>query len=95
MNTEPILTYFVPAVTAVFLAAFTLYMVRVVKGPTIPDVVLAIDCLSYDLTVFVALMSIYYGTPFLAIGALLLSLWAFIFDVFVSKYLMKKDVGSG
>ncbi len=93
MNTAPVLNVFIPAVTAVFLATFTLYIIRVVKGPSVPDIVLAIDCLSYDLAVFIALLSIYYGTPFLVIGALLLSLWAFIFDVFVSKYLIKRDLG--
>ena len=92
MDTSAVMAWFVPAVTAAFLTAFTLYVVRVVRGPSVPDVVLAIDCLSYDLAVFVALMTIYYGTPFLVIGALLLSLWAFIFDVFVAKYLLKKDL---
>ena len=95
MNTAPVLSLFVPAVTAVFLTAFTLYIVRVVRGPTVPDIVLAIDCLSYDLAVFIALLSIYYGTPFLVIGALLLSLWAYIFDVFVSKYLLRRELGGG
>lgn len=95
MNTSHVLSWFVPIITSVFLVAFTLYIVRVVRGPTLPDIVLAIDCLSYDLAVFVALMSLYYGTPFLVIGALLLSLWAFIFDVFVSKYLIKKGLGGG
>ncbi len=95
MNTSYMLSWFVPIITSVFLVAFTLYIVRVVRGPTLPDIVLAIDCLSYDLAVFVALMSLYYGTPFLVIGALLLSLWAFIFDVFISKYLVRKDLGGG
>ncbi len=93
MDTGPVLSWFVPAVTALFLTAFTLYIVRVVRGPTVPDIVLAIDCLSYDLAVFIALLSLYYGTPFLIIGALLLSLWAYVFDVFVSKYLLKKGLG--
>jgi len=95
MDTGPVLAWFVPAVTTLFITAFTLYIVRVVKGPTVPDIVLAIDCLSYDLAVFIALLSLYYGTPFLIIGALLLSLWAYVFDVFVSKYLLKKELGGG
>lgn len=95
MDTEPMLAWFVPAVTVLFVTAFTLYVVRVVRGPTVPDIVLAIDCLSYDLAVFVALLSLYYGTPFLILGALLLSLWAYVFDVFVSKYLLKKELGGG
>lgn len=93
MDTSSILSIYVPLVTAVFIAAFTLYIVRIIKGPTIPDMVLAIDCLGFDLAVFIGLLSLYYQTPFLIIGALMLALWAFIFDLFVSKYFVKKELG--
>lgn len=93
MDTSSILSIYVPVITAVFIAAFTLYIVRIIKGPTIPDMVLAIDCLGFDLAVFIGLLSLYYQTPFLIIGALMLALWAFIFDLFVSKYFVKKELG--
>ena len=93
MNTEWILNIYVPIITIVFLSAFTLYIIRVLKGPTIPDMVLSIDCLGYDLAVFIGLLSLYYNTSFLIIGSLMIALWAFIFDVYISKYFIKGDMG--
>ena len=90
VSVTPFLSIFVPSVTAVFLAAFTLYLVRLVKGPSVPDIVLAIDCLSFDLAVFMALLSIFYGTPYLVFGSILLALWAFLLDIFVAKYLLRR-----
>ena len=93
IDTTPILSIAIPILCTIFVTAFTLYIVRVVRGPTIPDMVLAIDCLSFDLAVFIALLSIYYATPFLIMGALLLALWAFLFDIFIAKYLVRKKLG--
>ena len=93
MNTSGFLDVFVPVVACLFIAAFTMYIVRALRGPSIPDIVLAIDCLSYDLAVFIALISIYYGTALLVIGSFLLALWAYVFDVYVSKYLLRRELG--
>lgn len=93
MDTSSILFIYIPIITSVFIVAFTLYIVRIAKGPSIPDMVLAIDCLAFDLTVFIGLLSLYYQTPFLIIGALILSLWAFIFDLYIAKYFIKKELG--
>jgi len=93
MDTSLILSIYVPIITGVFITAFTLYIVRIVRGPTIPDMVLAVDCLSFDLAVFIGLLSLYYQTPFLMIGALMLALWAFIFDLYIAKYFVKKELG--
>jgi len=93
MDTSPILSLFVPAISAVFLTAFTLYIVRVVRGPSIPDMVLAVNCLSFDLAVFIALLALYYSTPFLVLGSIFLALWAFILDIFVAKYFVRREVG--
>lgn len=93
MDTSCFLDVYVPAVAALFIAAFTMYIVRALRGPSIPDIVLAIDCLSYDLAVFIALISIYYGTALLIIGSFLLTLWAYVFDIYVSKYLLRGELG--
>ncbi len=85
-----VLDLFVIVVGTVFLLAFTLYLVRVFRGPTVVDSVLAIDCLTFDLAVFLALLSLLYRTPFLAFGALLLVLWAFVFDLFIARYLLRR-----
>ncbi|MEM1720453.1 MAG: monovalent cation/H+ antiporter complex subunit F [Desulfurococcaceae archaeon] len=77
-----------------YLVAVVLYTIRLVKGPTIPDMVLAVDCLSYDLAVFLMALSLYYGTPFLVTPPLMLALWVYLLDVYVSKYLISKEVGA-
>ena len=93
VDTSGVLALYVPLVTIVFVTSFTLYIIRMLKGPTVPDMVLAVDCLSFDLAVFIGLLSLLYKTPFLALGALLLALWAFLFDLFIAKYLVKKELG--
>ncbi len=92
VHVTPFLSVFVPSVTVVFLTAFTLYIIRLIKGPSVPDIVLAIDCLSFDLAVFMALLSIFYGTPYLVFGSILLALWAFLLDIFVAKYLLRRGL---
>ena len=93
MDTSPILSIFLPPIFTVFLAAFTLYIVRIVKGPTVFDMALAVDCLAFDLAVFIALLSLYYDTPFLIAGAIALALWAYILDIYISKYFLTKELG--
>ncbi|HDD26882.1 MAG TPA: pH regulation protein F [Acidilobales archaeon] len=90
MIPQSLVDIYLMIISSVFLLAFTLYTIRVFKGPTIPDMVIAIDCLSFDLAVFLGLLSVLYRTPFLITGALLLALWAFLFDLFIAKYILKK-----
>ncbi|MEM4481628.1 MAG: monovalent cation/H+ antiporter complex subunit F [Desulfurococcaceae archaeon] len=76
-----------------YLAAIILYAVRLLRGPTIPDMVLAVDCVSYDLAVFLAALSLYYRTGFLIAPPIMLALWVYLLDVYISKYLITKEVG--
>ncbi|MEM1642064.1 MAG: monovalent cation/H+ antiporter complex subunit F [Desulfurococcaceae archaeon] len=76
-----------------YIMAVVLYTIRLIRGPTIPDMVLAVDCLAYDLAVFLAALSLYYRTPFMVAPPIMLALWAYILDIFVSKYLVAKEVG--
>jgi multicomponent Na+:H+ antiporter subunit F len=76
-----------------YLTAVILYSIRAVKGPTIPDMVLAVDCLSYDLAVFLAGIALYYKTPFMMAPPIMLALWVYLLDIYVSKYLITREVG--
>ncbi|MEM0326670.1 MAG: monovalent cation/H+ antiporter complex subunit F [Desulfurococcaceae archaeon] len=76
-----------------YIMAVVLYTIRLIRGPTIPDMVLAVDCLAYDLAVFLAALSLYYRTPFMVAPPIMLALWAYILDIYVSKYLVAKEVG--
>lgn len=77
----------------IYLTAFTLYAVRAVKGPTIPDTVLAIDSMSYDLAAFIAVLSILFKSPILIAVAIVLALWIFALDIYVAKYLESREMG--
>ncbi len=85
-----IVTLLVP----IYIVATLLYVVRVAKGPTVPDMVLAVDVMAYDLAVFIIILAIIFRSVYLAVGALPLVLWAYILDMFVAKYLEKeKELG--
>ncbi len=77
----------------IYMVSFIIYVVRAIKGPTIADAVLAIDCLSYDLAVFLALLSIYFRSAFLISSAIILSLWAYLLDIYIAKHMVSKEVG--
>jgi len=77
-----------------YLSAFIIYVVRAIKGPTIADAVLAIDCLSYDLAVFLAILAIYFKSAFLVSSAIILALWAYLLDLYIAKHLVSKEVGA-
>ncbi len=93
MNLESLATTYILIIIPVFLAAFIIYVIRAVKGPSIPDSVLAIDALSYDVAAFMIILAIYFKSPFLIPGAIILAIWAYALDIFVAKYYEKKELG--
>ncbi|MET1160187.1 MAG: monovalent cation/H+ antiporter complex subunit F [Thermoprotei archaeon] len=78
----------------IYLSAFVIYTIRAVRGPTIADSVLAIDCLAYDLAVFLAVLAVYFKSAFLVSSAIVLALWAYLLDIYIAKYLVKREVGT-
>jgi multicomponent Na+:H+ antiporter subunit F len=79
--------------TPLYLTAVVLYSIRAVRGPTIPDIILAVDCLSYDLAVFLAAIALYYETPLMTAPPIMLALWVYLLDIYASKYLITREVG--
>ncbi|MEM4470470.1 MAG: monovalent cation/H+ antiporter complex subunit F, partial [Desulfurococcaceae archaeon] len=63
------------------------------KGPTIPDMVIAVDALSYDMAVLLAVLSVLFKSPILISCAIVLMLWAYALDVYMAKYLEAKEFG--
>jgi len=84
---------FIMIVSPIYLVSFVLYLVRVFKGPTISDTVLAIDCVSFETIVFMAMFAIFFKSLLLIPVVILLSVWTYALDVFVAKYLEKKEMG--
>jgi len=81
------------AILPIFIAAYILYLVRAVKGPTIADTVLAIDAFFFDVTVFVAILGLIFKQPIMMVVAILFALWAYALDVYVAKYLERGEMG--
>ncbi len=91
MVSVDMLNQLLPWFMSLFSLAMVIYTYRVLRGPTAPDMVLALDALTVDLVVLFILVALYYGTPYLAIGAIPLSAWVFILDIYVAKYLLHKS----
>ncbi|MEM0065940.1 MAG: monovalent cation/H+ antiporter complex subunit F, partial [Sulfolobales archaeon] len=77
----------------VYIASMVMFFVRILRGPTIFDRVIAVDALSCDLAVFMALIALYTGNPHIAFPMIFIALWAYVLDLYVSKYLEFKDIG--
>lgn len=84
---------FIIFILPIYVAALGLYAVRAFKGPTIPDQVLAIDAMSYDLAAFLIVLSIFFKEPILIGTAIVLALWTYALDIYVSKYLQGREMG--
>ncbi len=90
---EEILINIILYTLPIYLLAFLLYTVRAIKGPTIPDMVLAVDALSYDLAAFLAIFAVIFKIPILIPVAIVLALWIYALDIYVAKYLESKEMG--
>jgi len=76
----------------IYTLAFVLYGIRAIRGPTTADIILAVDCLSFDMAAFMVILGIYFKSIMLASGAIILSLWAFMLDIYYTKYVLYGEV---
>lgn len=88
-----IISLILTVLLALYFTSFILYIVRLLKGPTLPDRVLALDSLGYDLATFMLVLSIYLNSPMMAVCALSLALWIYAVDIYIAKYLEAKEIG--
>jgi multicomponent Na+:H+ antiporter subunit F len=93
MGIEEQVMLFITAIIPIFIVSIILYLIRILKGPTIPDMVIAVDAISYDIAVFLAVLAIYFKSPILISCVIVLMLWAYALDIYVAKYLESKEMG--
>ncbi|HHC18878.1 MAG TPA: pH regulation protein F [Euryarchaeota archaeon] len=94
MSLENVFIWLIFISVPIYLLAFILYSIRLIEGPTVFDSVLAVDCLSFDLAAFIAILAVYFKSAFLASSAIILALWAFLLDLYLAKYFLRKEVGT-
>lgn len=89
----PIASSLLEVMMVVYIASAILFVLRTIKGPTVFDRVIAVDSLSYDLAVFMALIALYTGRYVLAVCMIPIALWAYVLDIYVSQYVERKVRG--
>ncbi|MBQ0138502.1 MAG: Na(+)/H(+) antiporter subunit F1 [Kurthia sp.] len=72
--------------------ALIAFIYRLIKGPTSPDRVIALDAIGVAIIALVGLLSIYVKTTFFVDIALLLAILSFIGTIAFSKFIEKGDI---
>jgi len=93
MDLESVVTSVLTVLIPIYVTSFLIYVARVVKGPTLPDRVLAVDSLGYDLAAFMVLLSVLLKSPLMVVCGLALALWIYALDIYVAKFLEAKEMG--
>lgn len=72
--------------------ALILSFYRLVKGPSTPDRILALDTLYINTIALLILFGLYLGSALYFEAALLIALMGFVGTVALSKYLLRGDI---
>jgi len=72
--------------------AFLLSFVRLVKGPGVPDRILALDTLYINAIALLILAGLHFGSSLYFEAALLIAVMGFVGTVAFSKYLLRGDI---
>ncbi|MDX1348048.1 MAG: K+/H+ antiporter subunit F [Thiomicrorhabdus chilensis] len=72
--------------------AMLLSLYRLMKGPDIPDRILALDTLYINSIALLILFGLYQGSPLYFEAALLIAVMGFVGTVALSKYLLRGDI---
>lgn len=73
-------------------AAFGLSFFRLLRGPSLPDRILALDTLYINAIALLILLGIHLRSPMYFQAALLIALMGFVGTVALAKYLLRGDI---
>jgi multicomponent K+:H+ antiporter subunit F len=86
------LAYVIPVCLAIMGLALMLTLARLIKGPDMPDRILALDTLYINAIALLVLFGIWLGSDLYFEAALLIAVMGFIGTVAVAKYLLRGDI---
>ncbi|MNY06263.1 Na(+)/H(+) antiporter subunit F [compost metagenome] len=86
------LDYVIPLCLALMSLSMLLTVVRLIKGPDLPDRVLALDTLYINALALIVLFGIWLGSGLFFEAALLIAVMGFVSTVAVAKYLLRGDI---
>jgi multicomponent K+:H+ antiporter subunit F len=82
----------IPIALVLVAAAIAMSFWRLLRGPSVPDRVLALDTLYVNTIALLVLFGIHLGSALFFEAALLIALMGFIGTVALSKYLLRGDI---
>ncbi|MBK9020993.1 MAG: K+/H+ antiporter subunit F [Sulfuritalea sp.] len=77
---------------ALVAAAFAMSLFRLLKGPSAPDRILALDTLYINAIALLVLLGILLASPLYFEAALLIALMGFVGTVALAKFLLRGDI---
>ncbi|HEY6612077.1 MAG TPA: K+/H+ antiporter subunit F [Pseudomonas sp.] len=86
------LDYVIPLCLALMSLSVLLTVARLIKGPDLPDRVLALDTLYINALALIVLFGIWLGSGLFFEAALLIAVMGFVSTVAVAKYLLRGDI---
>ena len=89
---NPILAWALPLALALLALAMLLTLVRLLKGPTAQDRVLALDCLALNGMLLMLVLGIHQGSSNYFEAALLIALLGFVSSMAMAKFLLRGEV---
>ena len=87
-----LLSHVLPWAIGGFALALLLNAWRLLRGPALPDRILALDTLYINTLALLILLGIYMGVDLYFEAALLIAMLGFIGTVVLSKYLLRGDI---
>ena len=90
--TYPILSWALPIALSMLVLAMVLALVRLLKGPSAQDRVLALDCMYLNGMLLALVMGIHYGSSTYFEGALLIALFSLVGTTAMAKFLLRGEV---
>ncbi len=82
----------IPVVFAIMALALVLNLWTLLRGPDLPDRILALDTMYINTIAILVLMGIYLGTAVYFEAALLIAMMGFVGTIALCKYLLRGDI---
>ena len=92
MLSSEILSYAIIATSVLVLVSLLMNVWRILRGPELPDRILALDTLYINSIALIILLGLHNGSALYFEGALLIAMLGFVSTAALAKYLLRGDI---
>ncbi len=90
--TQPVLSWALPLALAMLALAMVFTLVRLLRGPTAQDRILALDCMYLNGMLLMLVLGMLYASSHYFEAALLVALFGFVGSTAMAKFLLRGEV---